>query len=671
MTAVLLLLVPLVNPVADPPSETTLAAWVADLASDDGAKQRAAHDALVKAGPKAKAAVPELVKLLDPKSRAVALATNVLGAIGPDAKDAVPALMKLIPKEPGGFGYFAEQVAFALARIDGPKIEATRVLMFASTKGHSVYLTVSQTFQQYPAEVTKQLILLCADPDPKARAKAAEVIGTLKQRPAAKVPPPSLYDRAGDAAKGIAPALEKLLSDGDDTVRLSAARAVTHVAPEHTDAALATTIALMLKTVHTKKPVDGYDVFQPVPEKAAKVLVPLFEHDSANVRMWAVNHLVALREHARGPVEGVLKASKSARARAAAAQTLGGMYGDGRPSIPVLSGALADGEFAVRFAAALALVQVGERGSDAQTAAVPVLVEALQHKDAAVRLEASQYLRMTGPAAKLAVPALTKLLDDTSPEVKLEAALALVGVDAAHGPAAVPALTQGLKLNEALAARAAKALADIGPPAKAALPDLLAKFDAKNAHLRLYAAEAAARIDPAHAPKAVEVLVALLKDKKHQSSMVRSYGLAALKHIGPSAKPALPALTDLLKDDGPFHFDVAAAMLAIDPESKPAVEWLRTVLRVLSGGPNPDYEDADEVLERVPELGAAAAPLVPALAPLLKSKVLRQRRWAIEALGAIGPASKMTLPDLKALAASDSREDVRKLAAAAVAKIEK
>lgn len=665
MIATLLLLTSLSAPV-DTPDDATVAKWVADL-SENGPARQTAVDALMSAGPKAKSAVPALIKLIDTKGRN-SEAVEILGAIGPGAKDAVPVLMGLLPKEPGGFGFFDDAVALALARIDGPKIEATRVLMFGTAKGHSIYLTVSGMFKHYPAEVTRHLVTLCSDKDAKTRAKAAEVIGTLKEKEITKVPQPTLYEKAGDATKGIPAALEKLLTDESPVARLAAARAITHVAPEHADKAIAVTITLAQKTAFIEKgEIDGYGIFQSVPEKAAKALLPLLDEERERVRMWAVNNLVSLREPARVPVEGVLKDSKSARARQAAATTLGHLYGNGAASIPVLTTALADSEFEVRFASAIALVHVGSRDNDAYAAAVPVLIEALQQKDERVRLEASQYLSMTGPAAKTAVPALTKLLGDPSAEVKLEAGLSLVAIDKVHGPAAVPALIQGLKLSDSLAARAAKALGDLGPVAKDALPDLLTKFDAKNVHLRLYSAEAAARIDPTHAPKAVAVIAELLKEKKHQRSMIRSYGFVAFRNMGPAAKSAMPSLEEFLKDDGPFHFNAAAAMLAIDPDSKPAFEWIRAVM---ADKLKDDNEDIYSVLERLPELGVKAAPLVPDLVALLKARTPFHRIQACETLGAIGPAAKAALPDLKKLAESDPRKDVREDAAAAIKKIE-
>ena len=115
-------------------------------------------------------------------------------------------------------------------------------------------------------------------------------------------------------------------------------------------------------------------------------------------------------------------------------------------------------------------MRVGSRGSGWHTPAIPVLIEGLQHKEEQVRLEASQNLLMTGPAAKAALPALKKLLDDDKPAVRLEAALALVCIDVKESAGAAPALIEGLKAGDQPATRAAKALAELGPVAKDAVP---------------------------------------------------------------------------------------------------------------------------------------------------------------------------------------------------------
>ena len=71
---------------------------------------------------------------------------------------------------------------------------------------------------------------------------------------------------------------------------------------------------------------------------------------------------------------------------------------------------------------------------------------------------------------------------------------------------------------------------------------------------------------------------------------------------------AMPALTELLNDKDYDHADVAVAMLVIDADgSKPALEWVRKVLT------DKDNHDLYDLIELLPQLGAAAKPLIPEL----------------------------------------------------------
>lgn len=75
--------------------------------------------------------------------------------------------------------------------------------------------------------------------------------------------------------------------------------------------------------------------------------------------------------------------------------------------------------------------------------AVPMLMNALQHRDPHVRLQAAQVLAKIGPEAKAAVPILVAALDDQDPRVRRASARALGQI----GPAAqdaVPALMRSL-----------------------------------------------------------------------------------------------------------------------------------------------------------------------------------------------------------------------------------
>ncbi len=673
MTATaLLLFIPLAAPTA-PPTEPpaneaigirTLATWVGELRSTDPTTQKTAFDALVKAGPKAKDAVSLLVKMLDEKDAQVYQIVEILGAIGPNAKEAVPALLALLPKEPGFGGYMVDRIATAVAKIEAPKIEATRVLLMATARCTPSVLLSSQTLAEYPTQVVAQVVELCADKNPRVRAKAALVLGTLKQKEFTKVPTKSLFEKAGDGAKGVVPALEKLLADDDIDVRLVAAVALAQFAPESAEKAIAVVIKIALddKLADQINSHPVYQVFTPVPVPAANALVALFDHKSDRVRNWAISILTSIP--VREPIEAALKDGKTTRIRESAALAIGARYSSGTDSIPALKAALADPEFAVRFAAGKSLVNVGPRGSAANVDTVPVLVEGLQQKAEAVRFEASQTLLSVGPTAKTAVPALKLLLDDPAPGVRFEAALALVGIDSKDAAGAVPALTEGLKTSDSHATRAAKALGTLGPVAKDAVPELLKKFDAGAPLLRLSSAEAVARIDPAHAPKAAEAIATLLADKKYKSSLVRRNSLTALKGIGPAARPALPVLAELLKDNGPFHTEVAITMIVIDPDgAKPAFEWLHTVM---TSGDDDGYDNLDHLVD----LGPAAKPLVPDLLTMLKSKDSYRQENAVLVLGAIGPGAKDAVPELKKLAGSGPDSRIKTAAAEAIKKIE-
>jgi HEAT repeat protein len=670
MTAAILLLVLLAAPAAPPAIPTTEAvienrtvdSWVADLRSEDDEKRRSAHAALMKAGPKAKGAVPALTKMLS-EENVRWFAAEILGEIGPDAKDAVPALLALLPKEPG-FNYSPERIASAVAKIDGPKIEATRALLLSSGKCQPILLTTSSTLYGYPEQVVSHLVTLCDDKNATVRTKAAIVLGTLKEKEVAKVPTKTLFERAGDGAKGVIPALEKLLADDDTKVRLAAANAITHVAPELAEKVISAVIAIATKSANRKtgEP-HAADIFRPISEQATKALIPLFDSEE-DLRWWAINTLASLP--GREQLEDALKNGKTARTREAAAITLGSRYGEAAASIPALKAALEDAEFVVRFAAANAIVRVGPTGSDACRDAVPVLVEGLQHNQEQTRLEASETLQSVGTTAKDAIPALKKLLTDNKLEVRLEAAFALVAIDAKDAAGSVPALIEGLKASDSQATRAAKALAKLGPVAKDAVPELVKHFGAKNLHLRLYSAEAVARIDATQAPKAIDVFVALLQDKSPKMHGIHRHTISAIHRIGSPAKAAMPALAAMLTDDVSFRVESAVAMIAIDPDgAKPAFDWMRAVLT------KDRDDDAFDLAERLPELGAKVKPLVPELTRMLQSKTLHLRLHAIETLGAIGPDAKDALPELKKLAESDPREHIRDLAAEAIQKIEK
>ena len=326
----------------------------------------------------------------------------------------MPALLATLPPDSSYGNNTWEIVACALAKIDGPKIEASRALLLTSSKGLEIHLARSQTLYEYPEQIVSHLITFCGDKNPSVLERAALVISGLKEKVFANPPQLSLFEKAGDATKGIPTVVLKLLGDEEAKVRLAAARAAAHVTPELTDKALSVTVAIAIEAAAKKEQLpSAWEVFRPVPEKAATALVALSNDENDKISEWAVKNLTPLP--VREPIEFALKNGETTRIRITAATALGERHEKGFASAPALVEALKDKDSGVRYAAAKGLVQVASRGSDWHAAAIPALIEALPHKDEAVRIEASQLLLKTGPVAKDAIPALKKRLDDHGP----------------------------------------------------------------------------------------------------------------------------------------------------------------------------------------------------------------------------------------------------------------
>ena len=100
-------------------------------------------------------------------------------------------------------------------------------------------------------------------------------------------------------------------------------------------------------------------------------------------------------------------------------------------------------EWSEQQAAAEALSRIGPP-------AVPMLVQALQHSDPEVRLQAVRVLIRMGPDAKEAVPALVPLLDDPDERIRKAAARSLGRIGPEAGDA-VPALMRSLLQAEPVA----------------------------------------------------------------------------------------------------------------------------------------------------------------------------------------------------------------------------
>jgi HEAT repeat protein len=272
------------------------------------------------------------------------------------------------------------------------------------------------------------------------------------------------------------------------------------------------------------------------------------------------------------------------------------------------------------------------------------------------------------------------------------------------GARAVPALTGSLKSDDAkVRIAAAQALAEIGPVAKAAVPDLL------NQALHdpvLYAGTTAAgalrRIDLVAAR---QVMTAYLPALNNEDVQKRRDACAMLEGLGPVAKPAVPALSNALNDTNEtvrmqaagalgeigipaslvirglakalqdpaptvrhraltqFAFSIppteavvpllkqlledkdrsitSLAQVALNSPLRQAKDRTAVYVTILQMGSVNDY-----TLRQLAQFGLEAAGTVPAVIPVLKHDRPLFRYLAAEVLGAIGPGAEGAVPAL-------------------------
>ena len=262
-------------------------------------------------------------------------------------------------------------------------------------------------------------------------------------------------------------------------------------------------------------------------------LIAALEDEHPQVFAGAASAIHRIGPEAKEAVEPLVKLVKKDDpfARHAGIYGLMGIGPEARAAVPALIEALNHEHFHTRYWACRALREIGPEAK----AAVPVLVRLLQEDLASVRRHAAQALGGIGPEiGEEAIASLTAALEDPLEPVREDAAIAL-GKIGPPAKSAVPALEEALAKGP-LAARvpgarslwlitgrpdpavgvlvgelgdfnggydATRALGEIGPPAKSAVPALrkLIESDQVQEDVRQAAADAIKRIDPASLPR--------------------------------------------------------------------------------------------------------------------------------------------------------------------------
>jgi HEAT repeat protein len=211
----------------------------------------------------------------------------------------------------------------------------------------------------------------------------------------------------------------------------------------------------------------------------------------------------------------------------------------------------------------------------------------------------------------------------------------------------VPGLVKVLKGNDQAArAEAAQELGLIGKPAKGAIPALLQAIQAPGAPVRVHAAEALVRIDPAQQQAGINSLIASLQDKRNE---IRRAAAEALGHLGADAKAAVPPLIEALKDaDADVRWIAADALGQIGAEAKSAVPALVASLK--------DPAIRSIAVDALGGIGADAKDATGPLAELLKEDNVNLRRTVAMSLARIGgPGARPAVPVFVDMLRQDAR----------------
>jgi HEAT repeat protein len=618
-------------------ADRPVGAWILDLRNGPDAKRVTALARLGELGPKAREAVPDLVAALShPEERIRNLAVEALGSVGPGAKAAAPALRNVF--QVPGESYLKREVAVALFRITNTLDKDLVREMIVGGGGKRID-PCEEVVRQNIKAVVPFAIELLSDTRPEVRVAAARLLGSLGQPPKGEQP---TLAQLGATAKTIGPALVSSLDDLAPEVAKAAALALAKVEPKLCDKAVpyvlralkgnqifeyeATTILrpaaavavpALIKALDEK---DGWARTQfaralACLEEARVPLETALGHASARVRAGAAEALGCLGEEARASAPALVAALRDGErpVRLAAAEALVAMRSrvveavavlaeivtegneserqaaaalllsvgpPARAALPALKRSLEDGREEVRFTAALAVVAIDPAKA---SGAVPALVEGLERDSLGGRFRAAAALAKLGPAARSALPRLKQLMEERETHLAVCAAEAVARIDPSLAPQACRVIGDVLLLprrrGHALRGYAIRALRDIGPGARPALPALLFVLHDEDGPCLPQAALAAVEIDATSAAAAVAFIRDELNDTKHGEDITEF--LEELPTLGPKAALFLPELKQMIAGKRPPFYAMAAALTlaAIGPEARDAVPLLRERLK--------------------------------------------------------------------------------------------
>lgn len=585
-----------------------------------------------------------------------------LGEIGPSAKAAIPELIVAM-----GDYFLRDEAGKAIGKMGG---RDELMELITSNKDYRESAIVGLAFlpEVNDADVD-QLIQALSDDESSLRDSVAEA-----------------FRQIDTSNEKISDALVKALSDEDQYVRQSAAVTLGILEPKFDSAAA----ALVQASKDEEKSVRD----------AASEALANFKMDSKTQVLAMIEKIIIdgrlgyTTDFEKDPVsfyEPLLSVcrdeSQSEEVRATAIYVLGDVVADGSSKLEnkgdelkaIYADFLNDDSASIAAAAAIIIQRLSGYGSKVTD---PKITNALmkgisQAKPSLLRAKTISFA--ADKELKQAIPEITKVLAEDDLDLLKTAAYALrlYGPDAAS---AMPALTKLLadKNDYDTREEAASAICDIHTDVEGTVPVLIRLLGDSEAKARWKIAQTIGvlcdKTDVGKAQFLKPLLEVAQDDSADQSSRVES--MLAIGSLGEAAKPAISFLVESLDNEKTAYRSTAVESLGKLGELAKSAE---TKLVELLSEEMDDYQrrellkslsqigvGADEAMpfvikllddlnqrsfafEIVKNYGAQAEPALPTLGKILDSSSNYEIGNALEAMVKIGPAAKSMMPKIKSL----------------------
>jgi HEAT repeat protein len=565
-------------------------------------------------------AVMALSKLLNDRDENLRMSAVVtLGQIGPLSAPTAPALLRIL--EEYGTQPPASMVLAALGRIGPAAKEVMPILLrtlAAEDSSPQLRKTAESALSQIGASGTAALHEAMTDKDVRIRRGAARALGVLLS-----IPP----------REAIGPLL-KALDDADTGVRVEAALGIWRKEPTRIDVVLPVLIA----------GVDDVNLLTARTATAALVeLGPLALPAVPTLRNALKSHDPALSDNAAlaleriGPLGAAAVPELTARAKFSveAIRALGAMGPAAREAVPELVSLI---RVRSDLSAALALASIDPTNKDG----LKVLLANIGGPN---RVDVWVALGRLGPIADAAVKELLAQ-EYEGMNVLLPTVLAR------FGPDTVPALREALK-KPGLREPICVTLAEFGPVARAAVPDVAPLLKDPNVRVATQSVRTLARLGPA----GVGPLRELLSDPKVLPELILAFQGQPVDH------ELIEPLTLLLRDGPtPTRLAVCTLLASLGASAREALPTLRPML-----------EERDPLLRVAVGMAIASIDMedkasLHILIEMLSNSEVRVRIAAAQSLGKLGDRASIAIPELRNLS-TDTNDEVRAAALSALAGI--